>query len=122
MYIQRDTRHGEIFSNTGASRQQTRIQNVLLRWKFIRFWYTFFVLFFCRQLVRQMGFPLYMGPMNTSHKFLRRPTCNATGGACVKMLSRQRMYRPKYCKVTDLNFISLSNDVAPPCFRHEIQK
>jgi len=63
-----------------------------------------------------MEFPLYMGPLNTSHKFLYRPTYNAEGGAGVKMLSRQRMCRPKYSKVTDLIFISLSNPVVPPVF------
>jgi len=59
-----------MFSNTGASRQQTRIQNILLHWKFIRFRCTFFVV--CVQLVRPMEFPLYVGPLNTSLKFLCR--------------------------------------------------
>jgi hypothetical protein len=54
-----------------------------------------------------------MGPLNTSHKFLCRLTYNAAGGSGVHMLSRQRMCRPKYYKVTDLNLISLSNAVVP---------
>ena len=64
----------------------------------------------CGQLVRPMEFPFTWDHWTRPRKLsLLGVLNNATGGADIKMLSRQRMYRPKYCRVTDLNFISLAN-------------